>query len=105
MENATVRISVGDMEKTFTAILLKNGFNENTAKQCAAIFTHNTVDGVYTHGVYRFPRFIEYIGKGVVRPDTVPTLVHRAGALEQWDGNLGPGPLNAIHATNTAMKI
>lgn len=93
------------MEKTFTAILLKNGFAEDKAKQCAAVFTNNTIDGVYTHGVYRFPRFIEYIKKGVVMADAKPTLVHKSGALEQWNGNLGPGPLNAIHATNTAMKI
>src|SRR5688572_27530995 len=94
-----------DMEKTITSILLKNGFTEEKAKQCASIFTHNSADGVYTHGVYRFPRFIEYISKGVVHPGAEPTLVHSAGALEQWNGNLGPGPLNAIHATNTAMKI
>jgi 3-dehydro-L-gulonate 2-dehydrogenase len=105
MENSTIRISMEDMEKTFTTILLKNGFTGDRAKQCASIFAHNSADGVYTHGVYRFPRFIEYIRKGVVHPGAEPTLVHSAGALEQWDGNLGPGPLNAIHATNTAMKI
>jgi len=105
MENSTVRISVGDMEAIFTAILLKNGFTETKAKQCAAIFTNNSIDGVYTHGVYRFPRFIEYIAKGMVRPDAAPTPVHKSGALEQWDGNLGPGPLNAVHATSTAMKL
>lgn len=93
------------MEKTFTEILLKNGFASGKAKQCAAIFTNNTVDGVYTHGVYRFPRFIEYIRKGVVRVDTEPSLVHKTGALEQWNGNQGPGVLNAMHATNTAMKL
>lgn len=105
MSNATVRISIEDMEKTFTAILRKNGFAEDKARQCAAIFTNNSADGVYTHGVYRFPRFIEYVRKGVVLPGAEPTLVHRCGGLEQWNGNLGPGPLNAFHATNTAMKL
>lgn len=103
--NNSIRISVGDMEKIFTEILLKNGFASDKAKQCAVIFTNNSVDGVYTHGVYRFPRFIEYIKKGVVVPNAEPTLAHKAGALEQWNGNLGPGPLNAIHATNAAMKL
>lgn len=105
MSNETVRISVKDMNDIFTGILLNNGFTPARAEQCAAIFTNNTVDGVYTHGVYRFPRFIEYIRKGVVHPNAEPTMVHRAGALEQWDGNLGPGPLNATHATSTAMNI
>jgi 3-dehydro-L-gulonate 2-dehydrogenase len=41
----------------------------------------------------------------VVIPNAEPTLVHKTGALEQWDGNAGPGPLNAIQATNAAMKL
>jgi 3-dehydro-L-gulonate 2-dehydrogenase len=105
MSNDTIRISVGDMNDIFTDILLKNGFTADSAKQCAAVFTNNSVDGVYTHGVYRFPRFVEYIRKGMVHPGAEPSLVHRAGALEQWDGHLGPGPLNAMQATDTAMGI
>lgn len=105
MENAIVRIPVGVMEERFTAVLLQQGFSADRARQCAAIFTGNTIDGVYTHGVYRFPRFVEYIRKGVVVPGAEPTLVHSTGALQQWNGNLGPGPLNAMHATNTAMKL
>lgn len=101
----TVRVGVEEMEATFTAILVKNGFSPEKAQQCAAIFTSNSLDGVYTHGVYRFPRFIEYIHKGVIHPDAKPSLVQRCGALEQWNGNLSPGPLNAMHATHTAMKL
>lgn len=100
-----IRVRQDEMEATFTAILEKNGFSPEKAQQCAAIFTSNSLDGVYTHGVYRFPRFIEYIHKGVIQPDAEPSLVQRCGALEQWNGNLGPGPLNAMHATQTAMKL
>jgi 3-dehydro-L-gulonate 2-dehydrogenase len=32
-------------------------------------------------------------------------LKNKAGAIEQWDGNLGPGPLNALAATERAMSI
>jgi len=32
-------------------------------------------------------------------------LVHSAGSLEQWNGNLGPGPLNARFATDRATKL
>lgn len=35
----------------------------------------------------------------------MPSLVHRTGAIEQWNGNLGPGPLNAIFATDQAMEV
>ena len=53
----------------------------------------------------RFPRFIRYIRKGYVKPEAEPSCVHRAGAMEQWNGNLGPGPLNADFATQRAMQL
>ncbi|MGK2861938.1 MAG: 3-dehydro-L-gulonate 2-dehydrogenase, partial [Chitinophagaceae bacterium] len=47
----------------------------------------------------------KYVKEGHVRPHAIPTLQHKFGALEQWDGNQGPGTLNAIHATGSAMKL
>ena len=32
-------------------------------------------------------------------------MLHKFGAIEQWDGHQGPGTLNAIHATETAMQL
>ena len=40
-----------------------------------------------------------------MNPDAVPTLKHKFEGIEQWNGNLGAGPSNAIHATNNAMKL
>jgi 3-dehydro-L-gulonate 2-dehydrogenase len=34
-----------------------------------------------------------------------PVCVHRAGALEQWNGQLGPGPLNALTCTDRAIDL
>jgi 3-dehydro-L-gulonate 2-dehydrogenase len=55
--------------------------------------------------VNRFPRFIEYIQKGHINVQAEPSLKHQFGGIQQWNGNLGPGPLNAIHATNSAMQL
>jgi len=93
------------MKSEFVRILTNLGFPDNKAVQCAEIFTLNSLEGVYSHGVNRFPRFVEYVRKGYIKPDAVPSLVHSAGALEQWDGNLGPGPLNAVVATEKAMEL
>lgn len=100
-----VTISPQKMQEHFTEILRKEGFTEDRAIQCADIFTMNSVDGVYTHGVNRFPRFIKYIRDGFVKVDAIPTLQHAFGGIEQWNGNLGPGPLNALHATASAMRL
>ncbi len=93
------------MQKTLKTILLNLNFSKKRAEECATIFTQNSVDGIYTHGINRFPRFVQYIQKGFVKPDEVPTLVHRFGGIEQWNGNLGAGPSNAIFATERAMKL
>ncbi len=94
-----------EMQQQFKSILQKHGFEEDRALQCAGIFTSNSVDGVYTHGVNRFPRFIEYIKKGLVIPSAEPALQNAFGGIEQWNGNLGPGVLNAEKATDRAVQL
>jgi len=105
MSNSTILIPAAEMQQLFNSILLKHGFTAERAMQCAEIFTNNSIDGVYTHGVNRFPRFIEYIQKGFINIHAVPSLKHQLGGVQQWDGNLGPGVLNAMHATNSAMEL
>jgi 3-dehydro-L-gulonate 2-dehydrogenase len=101
----SLNISAKEMQKTFKNILLKHHFPKKRAEECATIFTQNSVDGIYTHGINRFPRFVQYIQKGYVIPEATPTLKHRFGGIEQWHGNLGAGPSNAIFATERAMKL
>jgi 3-dehydro-L-gulonate 2-dehydrogenase len=103
--NTTVTIPAQEMQQCFTDILLQLGFDNKKAQQCAEIFTNNSIDGVYTHGVNRFPRFAKYVSEGIVDTSAEPGLISAMGALEQWDGNLGPGVLNATHATNRAMEL
>ncbi|MDD4109155.1 MAG: 3-dehydro-L-gulonate 2-dehydrogenase [Prolixibacteraceae bacterium] len=100
-----IRVSFREMESRFLKILLKYGLPEEKAKICAGVFSENSLDGIYSHGVYRFPRFIEYIEKGYVDANAGPELVHSAGAIEQWKGNLAPGILNALFCTDRAISI
>jgi 3-dehydro-L-gulonate 2-dehydrogenase len=98
-------VSPRQMHDKFTSILNGIGFTAEKADACAAIFTSNSVDGIYTHGVNRFPRFVQYVKDGYVQPHAIPALQHKFGGIEQWDGNLGPGPLNAVQATETTMQL
>lgn len=98
-------VSPREMHDVFKQVLTKYGFGQSQAEQCAAIFTGSSIDGVYTHGVNRFATFIDHVKKGYVKKDAEPTLKHKAGAIEQWDGHLGPGPLNAIAATDRAIEL
>ena len=100
-----IRIPYDKLKSEFFRILKSIGFSELKAEKCAEIFTMKSVDGVNSHGINRFPRFVKNIMDGFVKPEAVPSLLHSIGSLEQWDGNLGPGPLNASFATDRAMKL
>ncbi len=101
----TIRIPFDKMKSEFLRILLSIGFTEKSAEQCADIFAMNSVDGVNSHGINRFPRFVKNTLEGFVKPEAVPSLLHSFGSLEQWNGNLGPGPINATFATERAMEL
>jgi 3-dehydro-L-gulonate 2-dehydrogenase len=60
-----ILVPATEMEQCFNAILVKNGFTREKAAQLATAFTQNSLDGIYTHGVNRFPRFIEYTKNGM----------------------------------------
>lgn len=104
-ESLYITISPQQMQQHFKSILIKYGFEESKALECSEIFTSNSVDGVYTHGVNRFPRFIKYIQDGLVIPSAEPSLQNAFGGIEQWNGNIGPGVLNAVKATDRAMQL
>jgi 3-dehydro-L-gulonate 2-dehydrogenase len=100
-----MRIPYQRLHEQFVNALVRHGFSDANADVCAEVFASNSLEGVASHGVNRFPRFIEYVKKGFIDPGATSVLVCGAGALEQWDGRLGPGPLNAIHATDRAIAI
>jgi 3-dehydro-L-gulonate 2-dehydrogenase len=55
--------------------------------------------------VNRFPRFVKLVKEGFIVPNREPVKLHATRALEQWDGQLAPGVLNAVKATDRAMQL
>lgn len=93
------------LKSEFRRILLGLGFEERKAELCASIFAANTRDGVYSHGINRFPLFVEYIKEGLIDVHAEPQAVGRSGAIEVWDGQLGPGMYNATLAMDRAIEL
>jgi 3-dehydro-L-gulonate 2-dehydrogenase len=93
------------MKATIKSAFLKAGMPEEKADLCAQIHTESSRDGVYSHGLNRVERFVEYIGKNWVDVNAEPTLELNLGSMETYNGNLGPGILNAIFAMNRATEI
>jgi 3-dehydro-L-gulonate 2-dehydrogenase len=104
-DKKNIMIPAGLMKSEFTRVLINNGFTEGKAEKCAEIFTINSLEGVYSHGVNRFPRFVSNTRDGYIKPDAEPQLICASGSVEQWNGNLGPGPLNAIFATDRSTML
>jgi len=100
-----IKISAKEMQALFSGILIKYHFTEERALQCAKVFTESSLDGIYTHGVNRFPRFVQYIKQGFVKADAAPSMENKFGGMEQWNGNLGPGISNALRVTDIVMSL
>jgi len=100
-----IHVNYADMLDEFRRILLATGFSDDRATTCAEIFATNSLEGIYTHGVNRFPRFVEYARAGHIVTDATPICKSQAGVLEQWDGCQGPGPLNALIACDRAVAL
>jgi len=99
------RIPFEEVQKTLAGVLCKLGFAANCAETCARLFAETTRDGVYTHGINRFPRFVATIRNGTVDVAAEPEVVARFGAIERWDGHKGPGNLNALAAMERAISL
>ena len=99
------RISFDEMKSTVKKAFILAGMPEDRAETCARIHTESSRDGVYSHGLNRVERFVDYIHKGWIDVHATPTLDSNLGALEIYNGHMAPGILNAIFAMNRATEI
>ncbi len=99
------RVPYETMVSEFKRVLVKKGFTEDRAEAAAGIFAQNSLAGVYSHGLNRFPRVVEYLEKGEIDPDIVATCELKLGAMERWNGHRGFGPLNAKLAMDRACQL
>ena len=100
-----MKVSYAELKAEFKRVLLSRQFAEETAEACATMFADTTNSGIYSHGVNRFPRFIEQLDKGDIKPDAKPERVLSLGAIEQWNGNLSIGNLTAKQMMDRAMEL
>ena len=100
-----LRVPYNDLYEALLHAMEHLGLRGDRAALCARLFADTTCDGVYTHGLDRFPRFAEMVANGCIDVTASPTQVAGPGALERWDGNLGPGNLNAHAAMQRAIAL
>ncbi|AEL27090.1 3-dehydro-L-gulonate 2-dehydrogenase [Cyclobacterium marinum] len=103
--NTTNRIPFEILKTTFANILIQRGFEAKKAKICAELFSMASLDGVASHGLNRFPAFLEQVEGGRVIPEAEPVLEFSLPIMERWDGQLGAGMYNASFAMKRAAAM
>ena len=99
------RVSFETLHAEFVRVLEKVGFTSERADRCGRLFAENERDGVVSHGLIRFPGFVEFCRDGKVDIHAEPELVERLGVIERLDGCGGVGLLNAQLAMGRAVEI
>ena len=85
---------------------LERYLNPQDAKRFAEIFAGNSLDGVYSHGMNRYPRYLADMESGLC--DAKVTQAERVsglGGLEVWDAHFGVGPLIAQQMAERAIEL
>ena len=100
-----LRVPYDDLFNALHRAMLRLGLSESRATICARLFAETTRDGVYTHGLNRFPRFAEMVANGSIDVNAEPTKTAGFGAMERWDGHRGVGNLNALVCIDRAMAL
>jgi 3-dehydro-L-gulonate 2-dehydrogenase len=99
------RVPYADLSTALRKAMQHLGLSEDRAIHCANLFAETTRDGVYTHGLNRFPRFAAMVRNGSIDVHAEPERVAGFGGIERWNGHRGPGNLNAYAAMQRAIVL
>jgi 3-dehydro-L-gulonate 2-dehydrogenase len=99
------RVPFAEIHDRLQRLLTGLGFQPARAELCARLFAEASRDGVPSHGLNRFPRFVAQIRRGVVDPQARAERTASVGAVERWDGKGGPGNLNAHACMDRAIAL
>jgi 3-dehydro-L-gulonate 2-dehydrogenase len=99
------RVPYADLYEALHKAMQHLGLREDRAAHCAQLFAETTRDGVYTHGLNRFPRFAAMVRNGSIDVHAEPERVAGFGGIERWNGHRGLGNLNAYAAMQRAIAL
>jgi 3-dehydro-L-gulonate 2-dehydrogenase len=100
-----LRVPFEDLRTVLEQAMRRLGLSPDRAHLCARLFAETTRDGVYSHGLNRFPRFRAMVENGSIDVSATPTLTTAFGSIERWDGHRGIGNLNARSSMQRAIEL
>lgn len=100
-----IRVPFQKLRDEFYRVLASIGYTGDNAKLCARLFAENQRDGVYSHGLNRFPGFVSGLNTKQIDFRSTPERIESFGALERWDGRMGVGLVNAHFCMQRTMEL
>jgi 3-dehydro-L-gulonate 2-dehydrogenase len=100
-----LRVPFDELYQALYKAMLALEIPAERASRSARLFTETTRDGVYTHGLNRFPRFVAMVKNKSIDVHATPTLAAAFGAIERWNGNRGIGNLNGQDAMTRTIEL
>ena len=101
----TELVAFDDLVRVMHAALVRLDMENERASASAMLFAEASRDGVSSHGLNRFPRFVTTIRNGSVRVNAQPARVASHVGMERWNGQRGPGNLNAQASMARAIEL
>lgn len=98
-------VNINELQDVYEKILITRNMSPESAARLASGFVEMANEGTYSHGINRFPVFIDQVDKGQIKLNAEPECVNSMGALEQWDCHFGPGVLNGLICADRAMEL
>lgn len=100
-----LRVPFADLFAMLERAMLRLGFPPEAARLSARLFAETTRDGVYSHGLNRFPRVEAMVANGSIDVHARPQRTAAFGCIERWNGNRGIGNVNAYLAMQRAVEL
>ena len=80
-----IRILCDDLKEAFYKALIKTVLSEERSKLCGSLLAENQRDGVYSHGLNRFPGVVAELNAGRLHGNAEPEFVK---ALVWWNNGM-----------------
>lgn len=85
-----MRVAYETMLAEFERVLKKYGFSADRAHDAAEIFAQNSLAGVFSHGLNRFPVVVDYLKRAA---STLPPRQSAWPALVRWSAGMATAAL------------
>lgn len=98
-------VSYDELKQTIKSALKRHGVDEERAEIMSKIHSDSTLKGVNSHGLNRIPRLINFIEDGLIDINSELELLNKTGAIENYDGHLGFGVINALKLSKRCAEL